>query len=101
MMALLKSMPRDKFPTAVVACNTLMAEGATQAIMRWAEDSQRHLAGMLWVLSRSPVFRPRIVCVDQRPRRSGGWRPGTRRCERMRAAPTPRSSKSSRPVRRG
>ena len=59
-------------PTAIVACNTLMAEGAMQAIyehgMRIPHDISLACYG---VLSRSPVFRPRIVCMDQRSEEIG------------------------------
>jgi len=72
MMALLKSMPRDKFPTAVVACNTLMAEGAMQAIYEMGLKIPSDISLACYgVLSRSPVFRPRIVCGDQRSEEIG------------------------------
>ncbi len=66
-LELFRHLPREEYPTAVLACNTLMAEGFMQMVyeleLRIPQDISLVCYG---ILSSSPVFRPRIVCVDQR-----------------------------------
>lgn len=63
---LLRSKPLNDLPSAIVCCNTLMAEGAMQAIYEYGLKIPDNISLACYgVLSRSPVFRPRLVCMDQ------------------------------------
>jgi LacI family transcriptional regulator len=71
-LELINNKGKEELPTAIVACNTLMAEGAMQALYESGMKIPHDISLVCYgVISRSPVFRPRIVCMDQRSEELG------------------------------